>query len=117
MGHAGDTALMSTVVIGAVNVLCTIVAILMVDRAGRKALFIQGGTQMIIAEVITGVLIYHSFMPKFASNDAIKGASIFTICLFVAGFAWSWGPLGWLVPAGELFLCFSPSIAKEKQIR
>ena len=24
------------------------------------------------------------------------------ICLYVAGFAWSWGPLGWLVPS-EIF--------------
>src|SRR4051812_40686399 len=24
------------------------------------------------------------------------------ICLYVAGFAWSWGPLGWLVPS-EVF--------------
>jgi len=73
----------------------------MVDRAGRKALFVEGGTQMIVAEVIVGVLVYHSFMPKFAANEAIKGASIAFICVFVAGFAWSWGPLGWLVPAGE----------------
>jgi membrane-associated HD superfamily phosphohydrolase len=94
-------ALLSTVIIGAVNVICTVVAIVMVDRAGRKALFIQGGVQMIVAEVIVGVLVYHSFMPQHADNEAMKSAAIAFICLFVAGFAWSWGPLGWLVPAGE----------------
>jgi sugar porter (SP) family MFS transporter len=99
MGHGSDTALLSTVIIGAVNVVCTIVAIVMVDRAGRKALFIQGGSQMIICEIIVGVLVYHSFMPQHATNEAMKAASIAFICLFVAGFAWSWGPLGWLVPA------------------
>ena len=50
---------------------------------------------------VVGVLVYHSFMPKFAANEAIKGASIAFICVFVAGFALSWGALGWLVPAGE----------------
>lgn len=99
MGHGADTALLSTVIIGAVNVVCTSVAIIMVDRAGRKALFIEGGTQMIIAEVIVGVLVYYSFKPAYASNESIKAASIAFICIFVAGFAWSWGPLGWLVPA------------------
>jgi hypothetical protein len=128
-------ALLSTVIIGAVNVVCTIVAIVMVDRAGRKALFIQGGVQMIIAEVIVGLLVWKSF--DFPNNEALKAAAIAFICLFgaffsfwfwlfarwtrrsltrslspprtkhttkqttVAGFAWSWGPLGWLVPAGE----------------
>lgn len=24
---------------------------------------------------------------------------IVVICVYVAGFAWSWGPLGWLVPS------------------
>lgn len=27
---------------------------------------------------------------------------VFLICAYVAGFAWSWGPLGWLVPS-EIF--------------
>lgn len=27
---------------------------------------------------------------------------VFFICVYVAGFAWSWGPLGWLVPS-EIF--------------
>jgi ABC-type spermidine/putrescine transport system permease subunit II len=102
MGHSGSMALLSTVVIGAVNVLCTCVAIAVVDKFGRRALFLEGGSQMIVCEVIVGVLIYHTFMPQHANNEAMKAASIAFICLYVAGFAWSWGPLGWLVPAGEL---------------
>lgn len=27
---------------------------------------------------------------------------VFLVCFFVAGFAWSWGPLGWLIPS-EIF--------------
>lgn len=27
---------------------------------------------------------------------------VVAICIYIAGFAWSWGPLGWLVPS-EIF--------------
>lgn len=30
---------------------------------------------------------------------AYAGFVVLFICLYVAGFAWSWGPLGWLVPS------------------
>ena len=31
-------------------------------------------------------------------SDVAIGVLV-VICVFVAGFAWSWGPLGWLVPS------------------
>lgn len=48
-------------VVGAVNVVATIVAIVAVDRIGRKALFLQGGIQMAAAEVAIAGLIGWSF--------------------------------------------------------
>jgi hypothetical protein len=45
---------------------------------------------------------------KFGTSghgDLSKGYStlvVVVICIFVAAFAWSWGPLGWLVPS-EIF--------------
>lgn len=38
-------------VLQAVNVVSTVVAIILVDRLGRRFLFIQGGVQMILCEV------------------------------------------------------------------
>lgn len=29
----------------------------------------------------------------------MSAAIVALICIYVAGFAWSWGPLGWLVPS------------------
>jgi hypothetical protein len=29
----------------------------------------------------------------------MSSAIVALICIYVAGFAWSWGPLGWLVPS------------------
>lgn len=30
---------------------------------------------------------------------SVASAIIAFICIYIAGFAWSWGPLGWLVPS------------------
>lgn len=35
-------------------------------------------------------------------NKTAGNVTILFICLYVAGFAWSWGPLAWLVPS-EIF--------------
>lgn len=55
---------------------------------------------MIVSEVVVAILLAVQFNAH--SGDAISQpigvAVIVFICLFVAGFGWSWGPLGWLVP-------------------
>ncbi len=48
------TALINTVVIGAVNVGCTIIAVLAVDRFGRRFLLVEGGIQCCIMMIIVG---------------------------------------------------------------
>lgn len=97
-GQGADAALLSTVITGAVNVASTVVAIIFVDRLGRRFLFIQGGIQMILCEVAVGILLKYDFEID-ASKMLFSGPTVALICLYVAGFAWSWGPLGWLVPS------------------
>lgn len=104
LGFGNDAALMSAVISGLVNVCATFVSILTVDKYGRRLLFLEGGIQMIISQVLVGVLIALSFgvqgagtMTKFNANFVLV-----LICFYVAAFAWSWGPLGWLVPS-EIF--------------
>ncbi|KAL4857034.1 H(+)/hexose cotransporter 2 [Chlorella vulgaris] len=100
LGSGKSASLLNTVIIGAVNVVATFVSILSVDKFGRRFLFIEGGIQMAVAQIITGVVLAVEF-PKYnnvlPSNVAI--GVLIVICVFVAGFAWSWGPLGWLVPS------------------
>lgn len=48
LGSAHSAALLSAVVTNAVNLVCTFVAIAVVDRFGRRGLFLEGGIQMII---------------------------------------------------------------------
>ena len=57
---------------------------------------------MIVAEVVVAGLIAVEF--RGATGDAVMPtgpaiAVLFFTCLFVSGFAWSWGPLGWLIPS------------------
>lgn len=50
-GASTSNALLSSVIIGLVNVAAIIVAILAVDRLGRRFLLLQGGAQMVVTQV------------------------------------------------------------------
>ncbi|KAL6979981.1 Transcription factor stp1 [Sarracenia purpurea var. burkii] len=105
IGFGNDASLMSAVITGLVNGVATLVSIATVDRVGRRKLFLQGGIQMFLCQVAITILIALQFgvsgnaveLPKWYASLVV-----FFICLYVAGFAWSWGPLGWLVPS-EIF--------------
>ena len=51
IGFGADASLYSAVIVGVVNILSTIVSIVLVDKLGRRALFLEGGVQMIICQV------------------------------------------------------------------
>ena len=72
-----------------------------------QALFLTGGIQMITAEVVMAALLGIYF--KGAIGDHVPSSVgigiLVVVCIFVSGFAYSWGPLAWLVraEAHELF--------------
>ena len=51
IGFGSDASLISAVITGLVNVFATLVSIYYADRAGRRKLFLEGGTQMLICQV------------------------------------------------------------------
>jgi MFS transporter, SP family, sugar:H+ symporter len=51
IGFGGTASLMSAVITGLVNMFSTFVSIATVDRLGRRKLLLEGGIQMIIAQV------------------------------------------------------------------
>jgi MFS family permease len=51
LGFGDDAALMSAVITGLVNLVCTLVSVYSADRFGRRILFLEGGVQMIISQV------------------------------------------------------------------
>lgn len=106
IGLEESSSLLSAVVTGTVGMLATFISVLVVDRIGRRILFIIGGIQMFISQVIIGTIL------ALKLNDDDDGVVmigrgnefliLFLICLYVAAYGLSWGPLGWLVPS-EIF--------------
>jgi sugar porter (SP) family MFS transporter len=104
LGFKSGASLISAVITGLVLVFAALVSIFTVDRLGRRKLFLQGGVQAILCLVVVGTLIAVKFGTR-GIGDIPKGYGavvVVFICAYVAGFAWSWGPLGWLVPS-EIF--------------
>ncbi|XP_061992136.1 sugar transport protein 13-like [Rosa rugosa] len=100
LGFGSDAALYSAVITGAVNVLSTVVSIYSVDKVGRRMLLLEAGVQMFLAQVVIAVIL--GIKVKDHNDDLQKGFAIMVvimICTFVSAFAWSWGPLGWLIPS------------------
>ncbi|CAM8893623.1 unnamed protein product [Rhodiola kirilowii] len=105
IGFGGSASLMSAVITGAVNVGATLVSIYGVDKWGRRALFLEGGAQMLISQIAVTIAIGLKFGVSGEPGELPKWYAIVVvlfICIYVAAFAWSWGPLGWLVPS-EIF--------------
>lgn len=100
LGFGADASLYSAVITGAVNVLSTIVSIYSVDKVGRRFLLLEAGVQMFLSQVIIAIIL--GIKVKDHSDDLHKGYAVFVVimvCTFVSAFAWSWGPLGWLIPS------------------
>lgn len=93
MGGSTDTALLQTVIVGAVNLGFTVVAMLSVDRWGRKPLMITGALVMAAAMALLGTLFY---------VGAMGVGALLAMLLYIAGFALSWGPVVWVLLA-EIF--------------
>ena len=88
-----DISLLQTVLVGAVNLLFTVIAIFTVDKLGRKPLLITGGLIMGFAMAAIGFTFYSERMGIMA---------LVFILLYIAGFAMSWGPVMWVV-LSEIF--------------
>ena len=62
---------------------------------------LQGGVQMLVCELALAGLLGHYLGGGGAATlpAPAAAAALALMCLFTLGFAWSWGPLGWLIPA------------------
>lgn len=93
MGSGTDTALLQTVIVGVINLTFTVLAILTVDKFGRKPLQIIGALGMAVSMFSLGFAFYFQKMGL--------GALIFMLT-YVAFFALSWGPVTWVL-LSEIF--------------
>jgi SP family xylose:H+ symportor-like MFS transporter len=92
-GSGNDSSLLQTIIVGIVNLTFTVVAILTVDKFGRKPLMILGAVAMAISMFALGLTF---FMGKMGI------LSLVFMLTYVAAFAMSWGPVTWVL-LSEIF--------------
>ncbi|HEY3764693.1 MAG TPA: sugar porter family MFS transporter [Gaiellales bacterium] len=96
-GSSASSAIGQTVAIGVTNVVFTIVAILLLDRLGRRVFLIAGTVGLTVALVVLGVF--------FASGTLQANASVvalIALVVYIASFAVGLGPVFWLM-ISEIF--------------
>lgn len=93
MGAAKDASMLQTIVMGLVNVIFTVLAIVTVDKWGRKPLLITGSIGMAIGMIGVSGLAY--------ANVIGIGTLVFII-IYTASFMMSWGPICWVL-ISEIF--------------
>jgi SP family xylose:H+ symportor-like MFS transporter len=93
LGASGQSALLQTVLVGAVNLVATVVAMATVDQWGRKPLLVLGGAVMALSMVVLGTCFWFS---------SLGVAALLSVLCYTAGFALSWGPVTWVLLA-EIF--------------
>lgn len=93
LGFGPENALEQQLILGAVNLVFTFVAIRQVDRWGRKPLLIAGVLGMLAGLLVVGLSLY--------TNTLGIGAFL-GILLFIGSFALSMGPVTWVLLA-EMF--------------
>eukprot|EP00257_Ricinus_communis_P019630 XP_015578673.1 hexose carrier protein HEX6 isoform X1 [Ricinus communis] len=102
IGLEESASLLSSIVTGLVGSASTFISMLIVDKLGRRALFIFGGVQMFVAQIMVGSIMAAELGDHGGIGKGYAYIVLILICIYVAGFGWSWGPLGWLVPS-EIF--------------
>ena len=87
------SAIWAAVGVGVVNLLFTIVSVYFVDRLGRRKLYFTGLTGIFISLLLLGICFTHfSYLGEMG-----KWLSIILVFVYVAFYAISIGPLGWLI--------------------
>jgi SP family sugar:H+ symporter-like MFS transporter len=104
-GATEQWALRINLLTGLVNVLATIPAIALVDRAGRKPLLLAGSAGMVLtlgvmAAVFATAGIGANGTPLLTHAAAVTGLAAAN--LYIVAFAMSWGPVMWVL-LGEMF--------------
>ncbi|KAH8685478.1 sugar transporter [Tricladium varicosporioides] len=90
------TQLLATGVTGVLQIIFTLPAVLFLDNFGRKSFLIAGAAGMCICHVIVAA-IDGSFEDSWPTHTSAGWASIAFIWLFAVNFAYSWGPVAWVL--------------------
>ncbi|TVY94267.1 MFS glucose transporter [Lachnellula willkommii] len=90
------TELLATGVTGILQIIFTLPAVLFLDKFGRKSFLITGAVGMCVCHVIVAALD-GTFEDSWPTHTSAGWASIAFIWLFAVNFAYSWGPVTWVL--------------------
>ncbi|KAL7420152.1 hypothetical protein Q5752_005118 [Cryptotrichosporon argae] len=98
LGLSGTTiSLLATGVVGIVNFVFTIPAVLFVDNFGRKPMLLLGEANMAVSHATIAAIIAQ-YGSRFPTHKSAGNAAVFMIYWFAV----TWGPLAWVV-SSEVF--------------
>ena len=95
---SNSAAILATATVGVVNVLMTVVALLLMDRAGRRKLLLVG--LVIMAICLVGLACAFAF--SAGQSQLLGTVTALALAAYVGGFAIGLGPIFWLIIA-EIF--------------
>lgn len=103
-GYVGMKGILVKMAIPTVNMLFTLPAIYLVEKWGRKKLLYAGAVIMCLSMVSAGLAF--QFIGEISNPAMIpliwKRMLISSCILYIFGFAFSWGPVAWLI-CSEIF--------------
>jgi SP family galactose:H+ symporter-like MFS transporter len=86
---SASSAILATVLVGGVNFVVTIIALLLLDRVGRRPLLLFGIAGMIVTLTCLGYL--------FGAEHVSRAAILMDVLVYLACFAIGLGPVFWLL--------------------
>ncbi|KAI9487854.1 MAG: general substrate transporter [Benjaminiella poitrasii] len=102
VGLTGSSiSLLATGVVGIINFVMTFPTVFFLDVLGRKTVLMVASVVMAICMIIVAA-ITGSFQDDWPNHTAEGWVCVAFIYVFIANFAYAWGPIGWVIPA-EIF--------------
>ncbi|HMC39363.1 MAG TPA: sugar porter family MFS transporter [Acidimicrobiales bacterium] len=93
-GITNSSSILSSVLIGSINVVMTIVSMVLIDRIGRRPLLIASLTGMAASLAVLGLAFELSSL-----SGALQWVTVVCLVAYVASFAIGLGPVFWLLIA------------------
>ncbi|GAN02543.1 sugar transporter [Mucor ambiguus] len=108
-----NSALLGNGVGGAVNFVATLFVLFYIDKWGRRRILVCGALAMSVCMICITIVsaVYNQQLvdkvhvygvtnsTSTVSDTAVSYAILALLCVFIAFFALSWGPIGWIYPA------------------
>ncbi|KAG8082170.1 hypothetical protein GUJ93_ZPchr0014g47079 [Zizania palustris] len=102
VGFNSQKAILGSTILNLVSLCSAIASTFIIDRVGRRVLFIVGGIVMMISQVAVSWIMAEHLGKHHATTTMARGYAVGLLalmCLYTASFGMSWAPLKWVVPS------------------